>query len=205
MTEYKHGDKINVKIGDRTFETIIDKRGVQRFKENTVISAFYKASTEAYNDWMRTGREGSAPFNLNTLAKEYHAGKHTLDDMLTFYTSFGYSVDGFADVSFFEGLEIRNPVWEAGHFKSLSSRALQELMGLANIPFRHNGDESVRFFFEVVRYGKWGVKDGDYVALSDTIDRVLIPYLRSKGFEPWDIKPTDETSDEVKSILTKWA
>ena len=45
----------------------------------------------------------------------YQRGNFSQDEYLTFYTSFGYSVCGLAELSFFSDLPIDNPVWEQEH------------------------------------------------------------------------------------------
>jgi len=202
MTDFSVGDEIPVTIGRRTFTTYIDKHDVQRFKRNTVIEAFVDASGENFEEWLKTDRTTPQPFNLNTLAVEYHEGKHTLDDMLTFYTSINYSVAGLADVSYFEGLDIRNPVWEADHYTKFSSEALKELMNLINEPYKHMGNDSVRFFHDAVRYDKWTTDgEGYYINRDDTIDRVILDFLATREIEPWDIKVEETTLDELKGFL----
>ena len=200
MTKYNEGDEIIVTVGGRKFTTVITD-GVQRYKANTAVEAFVNASGEAYEVWIRTDRSTPEPFSLNTLIMEYFNGKHTLDDMLTLYTSFGYSVSGMMDVSIFSELDVRNPLWEDEHYAKLSSKAFEELMGLINEPYRHNGDEAVRFVFDAVSDGKWKVNKGDLVNGTDTIDRVVLGFLGAREIEPWDIEVKEDTSDELKGFL----
>ena len=105
MSKYIVGDRITVKVGDRTFDTIIDNEGVQRFIANGVVRLIVDKMEKDYG-W------SGEPFNLNTLAQLYYHDKFTQDDYLTFYTMMGYSVCGLAELSFFQDLEIENPVWE---------------------------------------------------------------------------------------------
>jgi len=200
MTKYNEGDEITVTVGGRKFTTFITD-GVQRFKTNTAISAYVDAGGRAFNAWNRSDRTTPEPYTLNDLATEYQEGKHTQDDMLTLYTSIGYSVAGFADLSLFHDLDIRNPVWEDEHYAKLSSKAFEELMGLINEPYRHNGDEAVRFVFDTVSEGKWKVNKGDLVNGTDTIDRVVLGFLGAREIEPWDIEVKEDTSDELKGFL----
>lgn len=200
MTNYNTGDEIPVIVGDRTFTTIIDANGVQRFKVNTAINAFVNASTVAFNRHNST-RRGPAPYTLNNLAIEYHEGKHTLDDMLTFYTSIGYSVSGFCDLSYFQNLDIRNPAWEDSHYTSLSSKAYAELMKLIGVPYETSNDEPSRFLFDATVSGKWIVKEGTILNGTDTIDRLIYSFLAEKEIEPWDVEVKDSTSDELKGFL----
>lgn len=206
MSKYNVGDEIEITVGDRKFVTIIDEQGVQRFKANTAIKAFVDASTAAYNEWIVSDRSTPEGFNLNTLAEEYYKGLHTLDDMLTLYTSFGYSVAGFADVSYFERLDIRNPLWEETHVKKISSAAVVELMALISEPFEHSGNEAVRYISDAVMAGRLTTDGkGNYVALGDTIDRVFFPFLETRGLDPWNITPNRDTSEELRNILDSWA
>jgi hypothetical protein len=200
MTNYNVGDEIPVIVGSRTFITIIDVNGTQRFKENTVINAFVNASQEAYSRFTAT-RTGPMPYTLNDLSVEYYEGKHTLDDMLTFYTSIGYSVTGLSDLSYFEELDIRNPIWESDHYNSLSSKAYTELMELIGVPYKSSSDEPSRFLFDAITSGKWVVKEGNITNGTDTIDRVICLFLEKKEIEPWDIEVKDSTSDELKGFI----
>lgn len=91
-----NAETIIVKVGDREFETFLDESGVQRFRGNTVTR--YIVDNGGYL--------------LNELVMAYYDGKFTDDDFLTFYTSFGYSVGGFCDVSNFSHLDVENPLWD---------------------------------------------------------------------------------------------
>ena len=95
--EYKPGDKVMIKIGDRDMETVIDEHGVQRLPDNPVYSALFD----------------SGALDLNALAVAYHKGKISFENYLEYYLHIGYSVDGFADLSAFQELEITNPIWDA--------------------------------------------------------------------------------------------
>ena len=205
MSKFNVGDVIPVIVGDRKFTTVIDKHGVQRFKVNTVLNAFADGTTAAWDNWRAAGRHGKEPYSINDLTREYHEGKHSFDDMLTFFTSIGYSVGGFCDISIFADLDVRNPLWEKDDLKVLSSDALAEFMALINEPYEHNGNESVRYFTEVVFSGKWNTDHsggrGVYVAKSDTIDRVIRGYLYTKGISPSEVIPLGTTSDELKALL----
>lgn len=91
----KPGEVIVVKIGGKPFETIIDNDGVQRFKVNKLFDRLYK----------------SGRIDLNQLAIDYQRGLFTQEEYLHFYLGLGYSVSGFSELSFFEDLEIDNPLW----------------------------------------------------------------------------------------------
>ena len=202
MTKYNVGDTVLITVGDREFTTVIDEHDVQRFKVNSVINAYNDTVSAEWDKWMYSDRSMPEPFGLNMLAVEYAHGKHSLDDMLTFYTSIGYSVAGFSDLSYFEELDIRNPIWEQNDYRKLSSKAFAELMELIEEPYEHSGNEAVRYVFDVVRDGKWTTDNaGNYIAASDTIDRVVYSFLGTKDIEPWDILVKDETSQELKDFL----
>lgn len=203
MTTYKVGDEILVTVGSRTFTTVIDPYNIQRFRVNTVLNAFSDASSDQLEAWNRSDRTTPEPYTLNTLVREYAEGKHTQDDMLTFYTSIGYSVSGFADLDHFADLDIRNPVWEENDYKTLPRSAWEELMGLIGEEYTHSGNDSVRYVFDAVAEGKWKVDNptSSYAADSDTIDRVVTAFLRERDIEPWDIIITANISKELKGFL----
>jgi hypothetical protein len=202
MVELNPGDHFPVKIGDRTFDTVIDEQGVQRFVHSTIIESILDHSGAAFNEWLKTDRTSPEPWSLNVLAEEYSLGKHSLDEMLTFYTSTHYSVGGFADLSYFSGLDIRNPVWEADHYTRLSSEALTEFMGLINEQYLSNSDRAVNYVTQAVFSGKWKTDDGDVVAAKDTINRVLEKFLwDTQERYLFEVKPVETTSDELKGFL----
>lgn len=106
MIEDAKKDIIVVRIGDREFDTQIDAAGVQRFIPNAVTAHLVQLMLD---DFIQIDGKG---FNLNDMIRLYHEELFPEEDWLTFYTSFGYSVSGFADLSFFQHLPIVNPIWE---------------------------------------------------------------------------------------------
>lgn len=94
-TKPKPGEVIVVKVGGKPYETVIDKDGVQRFRINQLFNYLYK----------------SGRIDLNQLATDYQCGLFTQEEYLHFYMGLGYSVSGFSELSFFEDLEIDNPLW----------------------------------------------------------------------------------------------
>ena|SRR3989344_2408868 len=94
-TEPKPGDIIIVKVGNKPYETVIDDKGVQRFKVNKLFRHL--------NDVMRV--------DLNKLSIYYQRGLFTQEEYLHFYMGLGYSVSGLSGLSFFEDLGIDNPLW----------------------------------------------------------------------------------------------
>lgn len=197
------GSIIPVRVGSRTFDTVIVK-GVQRFVANTVISAFVDDSIASFNKWLQVGRREGAPepYGLNTLAIEYHQGKHSLDDMLTFYTSIGYSVAGFADLSFFEELDIRNPVWEKDHYQSLPPRVLEELMEICGIQYESSSDVCARYFHDAIRRGEWNTdrETGDWISDGYTVTQVVRSFLNSQDVNVDDLS-IEDSSDELKAFV----
>ncbi len=91
----KPGTEIDVLVGGVSYKTVIDEHGVQRFKANAVIKHLLD----------------SKKLDLNDLARDYHAKKFDQRSFAEFHMSLGYSVSGFCDLSFFEDLDILNPVW----------------------------------------------------------------------------------------------
>lgn len=92
----KPGDIFLVKIGSHRIKTEIDKNGVQRLPCNLF-----------YDNLIKHGL-----LDLNAMARAYHTGKLSFDEYLEFYLNIGYSMSGFAELSSFEHLEIKNPLWE---------------------------------------------------------------------------------------------
>jgi hypothetical protein len=92
---FKPGDVIKVKVGGVEYETVIDDRGVQRFRRNELFCHLHD----------------SGKVDLNKLAIDYHNGKFGKREYAEFNMGLGYSVCGFADLSSFQDWEIENPVW----------------------------------------------------------------------------------------------
>ena len=92
----RDAETIIIKINGREFKTYLDARGVQRFRRNSLIE--YIVDNGGYL--------------LNDLSIKYQNGQFTDDEFLDFYTSFGYSVGGFCDLSLFSHYTIENPLWD---------------------------------------------------------------------------------------------
>ena len=103
--DFANTETIIVNVGGRSFETYIDRNGVQRFRVNTVLNHLCDLMTKNLTV------DGKS-YGLNDMCLEFFNGKFSNDDWLTWYTSFGYSVSGFMDLSFFDHLEIENPLWD---------------------------------------------------------------------------------------------
>lgn len=84
-----------VKFGEKEYPTYIDEYGVQRFYENSVIR--HLRYTKA--------------IDLNELSGDFFENKFTQIDFLEFNMALGYSVSGLAELSYFQDLEIDNPLW----------------------------------------------------------------------------------------------
>lgn len=94
--DFKPGDKFTVTIGSKQVETTIDPDGVQRFPYNPIYGDLWDKRL----------------IDLNAMAINYQSGRIKFEDYLDFYLNFGYSVCSFADLSSFQHLEIKNPLWE---------------------------------------------------------------------------------------------
>jgi hypothetical protein len=103
--DFANSETIIVKVGGRPFETYIDRHGVQRFRVNTVLN-------HLCNLMMKNMTVDGKPYGLNEMNMEFFEGKFSNNDWLTWYTSFGYSVSGFMDISHFDHLDIENPLWD---------------------------------------------------------------------------------------------
>lgn len=101
-----NAEKIPVKIGGRVYQTFLDERGVQRFVTNSVINQII--------DWDgdRSLHGSGEDYILNRISIAYQEGQFSEEDMLDFYTSFGYSVSGLVSLSYFEHLPVENPLWD---------------------------------------------------------------------------------------------
>lgn len=201
--EIVEGAIIPVRVGSRTFDTVITN-GVQRFVSNTVIRSFVDASGEAFNEWLRSGRNNGEPepYSLNTVDVEYHQGKHSVDDLLTLYTSIGYSVSGFMDLSLFDDLEIRNPLWEQDQYHSLPPQVLEELMDVCGIQYESSSDVCARYFVNAIKRGEWNTdrENGDWISDSHTVTQVVNGFLRSQDIELSEV-PLTNASDELKAFV----
>ena len=116
--KHKPGDKIMVKVGGQEYETIIDEYGVQRFIANGVMKVLQQNFFDEWDKYCKTGlqmfigNEHLEPMGYNKLAVMYIQGAFSQRDYLEFYMSTGSSVSLIAEMSFFEDLEIENPLWE---------------------------------------------------------------------------------------------
>ena len=96
---WKEGDHFTVTINGRDYDTHIIK-GVQRFVGNPIVTAFVDASYRS-----------DATFDLNDISYE-PGNPYTLDELIEFSTLHQYSVSGMCDLSFMDGVEVINPIWE---------------------------------------------------------------------------------------------
>lgn len=112
------GDHFTVKVNGRNYDTVIDDHHVQRFVGNRVVRDFISGTSVKYNEWLekiplQVRNWKDAPFTLNDI--DYHpqeqGGTYTLDELIEFSTLHGYSVSGMCDLSFMEGVEVDNPLW----------------------------------------------------------------------------------------------
>lgn len=104
---------ITVKINGKEYQTYLDKHGTQRFVENRIVSRFIDSNVALYSKMGWKWMEDNNVYTLNDLSMEYHGkGEFSLDEMIEFHTMIGYSVGGFAELSYFEDVEIENPLWD---------------------------------------------------------------------------------------------
>lgn len=92
------GMVIMVKVGGIEYPTFIDAHGVQRFKANAVVR------------WMIDEARTAGAGDLNKLGSAYRSGAFDQRTYAEFYMLLGYSLSGFAELSFFLDLEIENPI-----------------------------------------------------------------------------------------------
>lgn len=110
----KPGDKFEVKVGSKVYDTVIDEYGTQRFEINGPVNALVDHQHAMFEEYWMKQRIPNHPcvYSLNEIAVDFQKGKWSLDEQIHFYTMFGYSVSGFSGLSFVEDVEIINPLWE---------------------------------------------------------------------------------------------
>ncbi len=107
------GDTIEVMVEGKIYETIIDKRKVQRFKTNTVLQYMFDHDAKGRKISHTTPSEmHTQMLDLNMLSVAFQEGKFDKRDYCEVVMQ-GYSVSGFLDaVSFTHGdWTIQNPAW----------------------------------------------------------------------------------------------
>lgn len=109
------GDVIMVKVNGIEYPTMIYGT-VQRFVPNEAVYAFVSNNIESPR---------SGEYTLNELAMDMLKQRVSLEDYISFYTMFGYSVEGFCDAlestiglnyHIFPGdvedyFKVENPLW----------------------------------------------------------------------------------------------
>jgi hypothetical protein len=72
---------------------------------------------------------------FNKLAEMYTKGAFSQEDYLDFYTSTGCSVAHIAEMSFFDNLEIENPLWEKDDTQYVEMiQSLPQTAAVAGVP-----------------------------------------------------------------------
>ena len=94
MTQPKKEDVITVKVGGKSYQTVIDDEGTQRFLVNKLFRHLH----------------GSCRIDLNQLVIDYSNGLFTQEEYLHFCMGIGYSVSGLSRLPQFENLEFENPL-----------------------------------------------------------------------------------------------
>ncbi len=95
--QFSEDKVIPVLIGGKPYETGLDDRGVQRFRDNKVIDFILQRAGD---------------YILNEIAIENARRPFSTEDLLDFYTQTGYSVSGMLDLNYFEDLTAENPLWD---------------------------------------------------------------------------------------------
>lgn len=88
--------EIIVKVSGIEYPTVIDEHGIQRFIKNRLFCHLVD----------------SGQVNLNKLHIDYLHDKFSKREYAEFTMMLGYSVSGFAGLSSFQDMEIKNPLWE---------------------------------------------------------------------------------------------
>jgi hypothetical protein len=99
------GQKIEVLVGGRPYQTEIDEHGVQRFIENP--SHFLVQQIPKV--WCK--HMGGEIDDMNTMRIRYIDGEFNQRDYAEMHMAIGYSVSGFCELSPFEDMEVLNPIW----------------------------------------------------------------------------------------------
>ncbi len=86
-------------INGERFETVLDKKGVQRFPVNRVV-----------NHLLGVAHLGNK-CDLNQIALMHSNDMFTDEEMLEFYRLMGYSVCGYTEVWSDRGVDIWSPMW----------------------------------------------------------------------------------------------
>lgn len=110
QVDFKSGDEFWVKVGRKSYKTIIDERGTQRFEKVPAIDEAWKRNP-----------------NLSiTKAIDYQEGRLSLLDFIEWNMGLGYSVGGLEDVisstldrrytpsGTRRQITISNPLWNNG-------------------------------------------------------------------------------------------
>ena len=87
---------VEVRIDGRTYDTIIDREGIQRFRANGVVALL----------------KSQGRVDLNQLAREFQRGVLDVRSYAEFYMALGYGLVAFSELDFFRGLKVENPLWE---------------------------------------------------------------------------------------------
>lgn len=107
---------IMVRVGERSFKTALDNNGVQRFMPHDECPAELVEKMRDWDEYLssKDSRYETIPAGIytpNDLAIDFYNGVYTVDEMLSYETYSGYSVSGLADLSYFDDMEIDNPLW----------------------------------------------------------------------------------------------
>ena len=183
MSKFSVGDEVTVTINGTRFLTVITNEG-QYFKRNSVAIELFNLENP-----------------LPTFFELSSDDRHSLDGIVRFYDTFGYSLDLLKSKDFLDVLEVRNPVWEENDWMEIRNTTFAELMKIAGLPYEHSGNASTRYVHDAIMAGKWAVKMVNYVAASDTITRVLRKFFIEQGIQISELEVPEDASDEVKAFL----
>lgn len=116
LIKSKNKEVIIVAIGEREFETALDHNGVQRFLPHDQTPEGLANLMSDWDNFLEGMKFGdtipNGIYTPNDLAIAFHQGEWTVDEILSYQTASGYSVSGLSELSYFDDLEIRNPLWE---------------------------------------------------------------------------------------------
>jgi hypothetical protein len=196
ISQYVVGDEVPVTVDGREFMTIFHGNGEQSFKGNPILQDIFSEEL----DQSAGGLKFSSYSHM--LGEGFDNGSYSVDDLLSYYTSIGFSVPKLDKLRFFPNISIRNPVWEEHDFTLLTSAAWVELMALIDEPYEHAGNDAVRHIFNVVSSGEWKSSNGSFITGTETIDRVVVDFIYSRNIDPYTLETTTGMSEELDRFIS---
>ena len=193
--KFEPGEEITVYLAGKPYETVIDEKGVQRFKGNRIIKDFVDKSVDLHTS------QAENVFSLHEVAVKYAHSEYTFEEMLELYTNIGYSVSGFSDISIFEHLDIFNPAWLEDGLDEINYEVLRTFLLALDVH-----EQDIRnLFSDLVFSGKWGTnsyddnRGGFLVAKTVTIEQGVSDWFKTQGLTLSEV--TEKVKNTNESLL----